>query len=140
VVLLSITVACEEGPVSEVPAVEAQIITYHMRADGKLGRVERPQRLNEDAPVTIRVVGADGTVLRETSSGTTTIREGRRELKESRLRSGGRFSPDVAEKLQKFRQERPAAYEALVRSMGFPEDPSVDAFDFSAIDKLQKDR
>lgn len=120
---------------SDVPAAEAQVITYHMRDDGGIDRVDRPQRLNEDAPVTIRVVNADGVIVKETSSGTTSIREGRRELEESRLRSGGRFSPGVAEKLLRFKKERPKAYEALVKSLGLPEDPHVDAFDFSAIDR-----
>ncbi len=125
---------------SEMSAAEAQVITYHMRRDGGIGRVDEPQQLNEDAPLTIRVVDADGVVIRETSSGTSTIREGRRELEENRTRSGGRFSADVAEKLLRFKKERPGAYKALVRRFGFPEDPHADAFDFSAVNKLKKGR
>lgn len=125
---------------SDVPAAEAQVITYHMKDDGGIDRVDKPRRLNEDAPVTIRVVNADGVVIRETSSGTTSIREGRRELEERRLRSGGRFSPDVADKLQRFEKERPEAYQALVKKMGFPEDPHGDAFDFSVLNKRERGR
>ena len=121
---------------SEMPAADAQVITYHMNADGGIARVDRPQQLNEDAPVTIRVVDANGVVIRETSSGATTIREGRRELAEKRAASGGRFSPDVADKLLKFKKKRPEAYQALVRRLGFPDDPHADAFDFSALNKL----
>ena len=120
---------------SDVSGIEVQVITYHLGRDGKVARVDAPSEPNEDAPATIRVVGADGALIRTLSSGDKTLREGRRELEQRRLQSGGRFSPAVADKLQSLKHKDPEKYQVLVKNLGLPEDPHRDAFDFSVLDR-----
>ncbi|MCY3548028.1 MAG: hypothetical protein OXH51_11085 [Gemmatimonadetes bacterium] len=124
---------------SDVSDSEAQVVTYHLGEDGKVARVDAPPRPNEDAPAIIRVVDADGALIREMSSGDRTLREARRELEPRRLRSGGRFSPAVADQLQDFKDKDPEKYQLLVKNLGLPEDPHRDAFDFSVLDRLDKE-
>ncbi len=124
---------------SDVSDIEAQVITYHMGKDGKVARVDAPPVPNEDAPAIIRVVDADGVLLREMSSGDKTLREGRRELEQRRLRSEGRFSPAIADQLQDLKDKDPENYQLLVKNLGLPEDPHRDAFDFSVLDRLDKE-
>ena len=120
---------------SDVSGIEAQVITYHLGRDGKVARVDAPPRPNEDAAAIIRVVDADGVLIREMSSGDKTLREGRRELEQRRLQSGGRFSHAVADKLQSLKDKDPEKYQVLVKNLGLPEDPHRDAFDFSVLDR-----
>lgn len=116
-------------------AVEPQVVTYHLGNDGKVARVDAPSQPDEDAPAIIRLVDADGVLITEMSSGDKTLREGRRELEQRSLQSGGRFSPAVADKLQDFKDRDPEKYQVLVKNLGLPEDPHRDTFDFSVLDR-----